>query len=129
MIENCFNSFFFKVRICCFFWLHYFSLSSVFFQLFLLEEMRERKFDGYARVIQKAFRKWNAVKTYIRLREAGTPDGARYLYNNPHNEVCVTRPGWDLSKFSRFGQVRGLSIVFPRAPFNRRRGALVRDKF
>jgi len=37
--------------------------------LFLLEEMRERKFDGYARVIQKAFRKYNAVKHYFRLRE------------------------------------------------------------
>jgi len=41
------------------------------FQLFLLEEMRERKFDGYARVIQKAFRRWNACKQYIRLRNEG----------------------------------------------------------
>ncbi|ESN91739.1 hypothetical protein HELRODRAFT_165806 [Helobdella robusta] len=36
--------------------------------LFLLEEVRERKFDGYARVIQKMFRKWNAQKQYIRLK-------------------------------------------------------------
>jgi len=40
-------------------------------QLFLLEEMRERKFDGYARIIQKAFRRWNACKQYIRLRNEG----------------------------------------------------------
>ena len=45
-------------------------------QLFLLEEMRERKYDSFARVIQKAFRKWNAEKHYIRLREQGaqTPE-------------------------------------------------------
>jgi len=36
--------------------------------------MRERKFDSYARVIQKAFRKWNAVKQYIRLRNEGKHD-------------------------------------------------------
>lgn len=36
--------------------------------LFLLEEMRERKFDGYARLIQKAFRKWNTRKQHIRLK-------------------------------------------------------------
>ena len=41
-------------------------------QLFLLEEIRERKYDSFARVIQKAFRKWNAQKHYIRLREQGT---------------------------------------------------------
>ena len=33
--------------------------------------MRERKYDGYARVIQKAFRKWNARKHYVRLRQEG----------------------------------------------------------
>ncbi|ESN91017.1 hypothetical protein HELRODRAFT_116401 [Helobdella robusta] len=37
--------------------------------LFLMEELRERKFDAFARVIQKAFRKWNAQKQYIRLRQ------------------------------------------------------------
>lgn len=45
--------------------------------LFLLEELRERKFDGYARVIQKAFRKWNARKQYIRLRQ----EASDILYN------------------------------------------------
>ncbi|XP_013379437.1 unconventional myosin-Ie [Lingula anatina] len=37
--------------------------------LFLLEEVRERKYDGYARTIQKAFRKYNARKFYVKLRE------------------------------------------------------------
>lgn len=40
-------------------------------QLFLLEEMRERKFNGYARVIQKAWRKHIAVRKYVRMREEG----------------------------------------------------------
>ncbi|KAM4014231.1 unconventional myosin-Ie-like isoform 1-T1 [Anomaloglossus baeobatrachus] len=37
--------------------------------LFLLEEMRERKYDCFARVIQKAWRKHTAVRKYIRMRE------------------------------------------------------------
>ncbi|XP_070543258.1 unconventional myosin-Ie-like isoform X2 [Ptychodera flava] len=37
--------------------------------LFLLEEQRERKYDTYARVIQKAFRKHNADKYYLRLKQ------------------------------------------------------------
>ncbi|KAI1886016.1 hypothetical protein AGOR_G00209700 [Albula goreensis] len=37
--------------------------------LFLLEEMRERKFNGYARTIQKAWRKHIAVRKYVRMRE------------------------------------------------------------
>ncbi|XP_069506360.1 unconventional myosin-Ie-like isoform X2 [Ambystoma mexicanum] len=37
--------------------------------LFLLEEMRERKYDGFARVIQKAWRKHVAVSKYIKMRE------------------------------------------------------------
>ncbi|XP_050785758.1 unconventional myosin-Ie-like isoform X1 [Gopherus flavomarginatus] len=37
--------------------------------LFLLEEMRERRYDGYARVIQKAWRKHVAVRKYIHMRE------------------------------------------------------------
>ncbi|CAF90088.1 unnamed protein product, partial [Tetraodon nigroviridis] len=38
-------------------------------ELFLLEEMRERKFNGYARVIQKAWRKHVAVRKYVKMRE------------------------------------------------------------
>lgn len=37
--------------------------------LFLLEEMRERKFDSYARVIQKAFRKYHARQQYFKQKE------------------------------------------------------------
>ncbi|XP_051234466.1 unconventional myosin-Ie isoform X2 [Dicentrarchus labrax] len=37
--------------------------------LFLLEETRERKFDGYARIIQKAWRKYVARKKYVQMRE------------------------------------------------------------
>lgn len=39
--------------------------------MFLLEEMRERKFNGYARVIQKAWRKHVAVRKYVKMREEG----------------------------------------------------------
>uniref|UniRef100_H9G469 Myosin IE n=1 Tax=Anolis carolinensis TaxID=28377 RepID=H9G469_ANOCA len=38
-------------------------------QLFLLEEMRERRYDGYVRIIQKAWRKHVAVRKYIQMRE------------------------------------------------------------
>uniref|UniRef100_A0AAY4D9K3 Osteoclast-stimulating factor 1 n=1 Tax=Denticeps clupeoides TaxID=299321 RepID=A0AAY4D9K3_9TELE len=37
--------------------------------LFLLEETRERKFDGYARAIQRAWRKYLARKKYVQMRE------------------------------------------------------------
>ncbi|XP_069832748.1 unconventional myosin-If isoform X2 [Dendropsophus ebraccatus] len=37
--------------------------------LFLLEEMRERKFDSYARAIQKAWRKYIAKRKYEQMRE------------------------------------------------------------
>uniref|UniRef100_A0A8C2H3K0 Osteoclast-stimulating factor 1 n=1 Tax=Cyprinus carpio TaxID=7962 RepID=A0A8C2H3K0_CYPCA len=37
--------------------------------LFLLEEMRERKYNGYARVIQQAWRKHIAVRKYVQMRE------------------------------------------------------------
>ncbi|KAG7274284.1 hypothetical protein CRUP_037211 [Coryphaenoides rupestris] len=37
--------------------------------LFLLEETRERKFDGYARTIQKAWRRYMARKKYVQMRE------------------------------------------------------------
>ncbi|XP_030886935.1 unconventional myosin-Ie, partial [Leptonychotes weddellii] len=44
-------------------------LPSLRSQLFLLEEMRERKYDGYARVIQKSWRKFVARKKYVQMRE------------------------------------------------------------
>ncbi|XP_072166992.1 unconventional myosin-If-like [Diadema setosum] len=37
--------------------------------LFLLEEQRERKFDYYARIIQKALRRFNAHNYYLKLKE------------------------------------------------------------
>ncbi|XP_051985859.1 unconventional myosin-Ie-like isoform X1 [Xyrauchen texanus] len=37
--------------------------------LFLLEETRDRKFDGYARAIQTAWRKYCARKKYVQMRE------------------------------------------------------------
>ncbi|NXQ54833.1 MYO1F protein, partial [Anthoscopus minutus] len=45
--------------------------------LFLLEEMRERKFDGFARVIQKAWRRHIATRKYQQMRE----EAACILYN------------------------------------------------
>lgn len=47
----------------------------VAFQLFLLEELRERKYDGYARIIQKAFRRYNARKHFARLKQEGKACG------------------------------------------------------
>merc|ERR1719228_2768462 len=40
--------------------------------LFLLEEIRERKFDTHARVIQKAFRKYFSRQKLLRQREAAS---------------------------------------------------------
>lgn len=40
-------------------------------QLFLLEEMRERKFDTFARIIQKSWRRFIAKKKYEQMREEG----------------------------------------------------------
>ncbi|NXS51681.1 MYO1F protein, partial [Brachypteracias leptosomus] len=45
--------------------------------LFLLEEMRERKFDGFARVIQKAWRRHVAIRKYEQMRE----EASNILYN------------------------------------------------
>ncbi|XP_059846968.1 unconventional myosin-If-like isoform X1 [Hypanus sabinus] len=45
--------------------------------LFLLEEMRERKFDRYARTIQKAWRKYVAWRKYEQMRE----EASSILYN------------------------------------------------
>ncbi|XP_073674988.1 unconventional myosin-If [Garra rufa] len=45
--------------------------------LFLLEEMRERKFDTFARTIQKAWRKYIARRKYEQMRE----EASDILYN------------------------------------------------
>lgn len=39
-----------------------------YFQLFLLEEMRERKYDAFARKIQKAWRRFNARKHHSKMK-------------------------------------------------------------
>ncbi len=39
------------------------------FQLFLLEERREKKFDHYARVLQKAFKRFFNQKKLLREKE------------------------------------------------------------
>lgn len=55
--------------------------------LFLLEETRERKFDGYARVIQKAWRQFSARKQHIKQKEQaadlmyGKKERRRYSLN------------------------------------------------
>nr|XP_057929823.1 unconventional myosin-If [Doryrhamphus excisus] len=46
--------------------------------LFLLEEMRERKFDTFARTIQKAWRRYSARKKYEQMRE----EASDILYNS-----------------------------------------------
>ncbi len=38
------------------------------FQLFLLEELRDRKYNEYALVLQKAFRKFNAIQYFLKLK-------------------------------------------------------------
>ena len=43
----------------------------IFLKLFLLEEVRERKFDGYARSIQKAFRQYRMRKFFVDLKQQG----------------------------------------------------------
>ena len=40
-----------------------------YFQLFLLEELRERKFDGFSRTIQKAYRQYKSRQMFVELKE------------------------------------------------------------
>ena len=47
---------------------HFFLNEILFLKLFLLEEMRERRYNDYAFILQKAFRKFNAVKYYHKLK-------------------------------------------------------------
>lgn len=41
------------------------------FQLFLLEELRERKYDGFARIIQKAWRRHKSEQYFYELKKKG----------------------------------------------------------
>ena len=38
------------------------------FKLFLLEEMRDRKYNEYAVILQKAFRKFNSIQYFLKLK-------------------------------------------------------------
>jgi len=42
---------------------------SVVLQLFLLEELRSRKYHTYAQKIQRAYRRWKARKYFLELKE------------------------------------------------------------
>lgn len=44
--------------------------------------MRERKYNGYARVIQKAWRKHIAVRKYVKMREEGKIVFDRWVKNS-----------------------------------------------
>ena len=37
--------------------------------LFLLEEQRDRKYHGFAKVIQRAYRRWKSRKYFLELRK------------------------------------------------------------
>lgn len=67
-------------------------------QLFLLEETRDRKFDGYARTIQKAWRKYVARKKYVQMREEGEQVGAVGISEHPRlvSHSPVVHPASDL---------------------------------
>lgn len=75
-------------------------------QLFLLEETRERKFDSYARTIQKAWRKYVARKKYVQMREEGersniftalsvrlslSPSLTLFLWVHPASDLLLNR--------------------------------------
>ncbi|KAJ3205417.1 Unconventional myosin-Ie [Entophlyctis luteolus] len=45
--------------------------------LFLLEEQRDRKFHGYAKVIQRAYRRWKSRKYFLEMRKKA----AEVVYN------------------------------------------------
>ncbi|KAJ3371197.1 Unconventional myosin-Ie [Kappamyces sp. JEL0680] len=46
--------------------------------LFLLEESRDRKYHGYAKVIQRAYRRWKSRKYFLEMRKKA----ADVMYNN-----------------------------------------------
>ncbi|KAJ3303728.1 Unconventional myosin-Ie [Kappamyces sp. JEL0829] len=46
--------------------------------LFLLEESRDRKYHGYAKIIQRAYRRWKSRKYFLEMRKKA----ADVMYNN-----------------------------------------------
>ena len=49
-------------------------------QLFLLEEVRERKYDGFARKIQKAWRRYKSDQYFFKLKQKGKSFSSVYMY-------------------------------------------------
>ena len=53
--------------------------SELFLQLFLLEEVRERKYDHYARKIQKCWRRFRSDLYFDSLKKQGTVRGSVWI--------------------------------------------------
>jgi myosin-1 len=53
-----------------------FGLTKVFIKtpesLFILEELRDRKYHGYAKTIQTCYRKWKSRKYFLDLKKEAT---------------------------------------------------------
>ena len=61
--------------------------------MFLLEELRERKYDGYARRIQKAWRRHRSDQYYQTLKERGNVNETfcsnYYIVNHTHTHHSI----------------------------------------
>ena len=72
---------------CCYMYVSthvYYNISIVWstcIQLFLLEELRERKYDGFARKIQKAWRRYKSEQYFYELKKKGTYCIVVFRYN------------------------------------------------
>lgn len=62
----------------------------------MLEELRERKFDGYARKIQKAYRMYKSRQYFAELKQQGKSSievladvhfSGHYMYTSPNLSV------------------------------------------
>eukprot|EP00127_Corallochytrium_limacisporum_P006003 Clim_evm80s215 gene=Clim_evmTU80s215 len=60
--------------------------------LFMLEELRERKYNGYAKKIQRAWRRWNNEKYYLELRQKALTvlGGRKQRHRNTINRFFVS---------------------------------------
>jgi myosin-1 len=59
--------------------------------LFMLEEMRERVYDEYARKIQRAYRKWKSRKVFMDMRRMGTSPYSVIILTVQRQRWCWTR--------------------------------------
>ena len=78
-------------------------------QLFLLEELRERKFDGYARRIQKAYRMYKSRQYFLELKQQGMPETRRSKLNL--RLPCVARNAHHLSLVGLLSFHRSCCII------------------